>query len=248
MAIAFPITVTDALSILPGLVADSSPDVATDKVTTEINADAGEVRNYCKSQGHDITAPTNHQTRLLALCNRFGPQSEIVLRRGAATDPEFLTFNDALVEMRDYIRTQLRTGKFYISFKNAAANTIPAVSLATDTACAALIPSFVPSANTHPSATVMQDLADMFSSIVYNAVAVLGYPIPSNITTGLTADQRECYADIVRHFTASVAVRTRAGEFVEGAKAQHSLAGKLWDKAIGKLNELQTEKKGQIFQ
>jgi hypothetical protein len=250
MAIVFPITNTQALAVLPALLIDSSPDVASDPVAKIIARDQSDIINICKKNGYIFTGTTPHQTAILALCNLFTPQADIVLRRGSGADPDnFLTWSESLESASDYLKELLRTNDLLHSFINGAANTIPLTSIITAVKVAQLIPSFVPRDGppaTKPSAAAIQEMADCFSALVYSIAQRNGYPVPASAAS-LTADQFSIYSDIVLFFTASFAVQTRASEFAAGSKIQHKLAKKYFDSGAQKLTDLQQGKNFQLF-
>lgn len=242
LPITFPVLPADIVAIMPGLEVDSSPDVSSGAITKEIGDSAKEVRQVAKDRDYDLTAPNDHQVYLLSLINQFKPMSKIVRRRGAASDKEFMRWADALEATGDYLLQLFADGAFDQSWLA----TIPFASLAPIADCALLVPSYTPSSATKPSDTRGQIWADQWGAVAYSMGGLVGYQTPSDPST-LTADQRDVYAEPVRCMTGAMIVRTRAGEYDDGSRAQHDYSKSLFVRGQDKYRDIQNSKDYLIF-
>lgn len=243
MSLVFPITISDAIIILPGLeVSTTDSSALSDSFQTSVDDANTKTQQTGETRGCDFNSLTDHQIALFSLIAEFRVFCDVVKKRGFASDPEnwegFLGFVETV---RDWLEFSLKVGHLDKSWlRKSNEISIPLLQLATAEQSIELVSSFKLVANSKPTEIKVNDFAKQFSALVYSVASKQGcFPIPDDLDD-IPTTIKNFYVTLVQGFTGSLITAIRGSSHKAQSKFHYKYAKKLFEDTKKELIKLQT--------
>ena len=236
----FPITISEAIVILPGLeVSTVDSSALNTSFQTCVDDANSKTQTAGETRGCDFTNLTDHQVALFSLIAQFRAFCDVVKKRGFASDPENWEGLLGFVEtVRDWLEFSLKVGHFDKSWLHKT--DIPLLQLASAEQSVELVSSFKLASNSKPTEVKVNDFAKQFSALVYSVAIVQGcFPIP-DVLDDIPEKIRNFYITLVQGFTGSLITAIRGSSYKSQSKFLYKYAKKLFEDTKKELIKLQT--------